>query len=305
MLGLRCPKCDFISLPEMRKCQKCGYPLLGVVPQEYPDKAVDEPKRVEALRMKAGQDAVGFAYATETEWICVCGTHNPLDKTECTFWACDRDRDFVLTHYTEQAVLGKTASTGEKKEYTDDTSQVSSQSATQQAVKEASQEPQSTQEEKKTSEKADSVKKSRTAGEKSALKFNCSNCGSDVIVKPLEVAETAECRICGAMVAVPENAAEIDEKTADTILAKIIEENKDIIAAVEAEKSGTAQLLQWGIVILIGSIIAIVIYHAAGKTIPHWLGIGVLFGLYLTIKSFIKYSIFNRTGWLKVKEPKG
>ncbi|WP_456324103.1 hypothetical protein [Desulfonauticus submarinus] len=58
-------------------------------------------EQVRQLKQSAGEDAVNFAYVTETEWICVCGTHNPLDKAKeiqnCS--RCHRNRDFTLEHY--------------------------------------------------------------------------------------------------------------------------------------------------------------------------------------------------------------
>ena len=42
-----------------------------------------------------------YAEVTETEWICICGTHNPLDMNvriqNCSH--CFRCRDFVLQNY--------------------------------------------------------------------------------------------------------------------------------------------------------------------------------------------------------------
>jgi hypothetical protein len=58
-------------------------------------------EQLRQLRQSAGEDAVNFAYVTEKEWICVCGTHNPLDKTKsiqnCS--RCHRNRDSALEHY--------------------------------------------------------------------------------------------------------------------------------------------------------------------------------------------------------------
>jgi len=56
------------------------------------------------LKELAGEDAVTFAFATDKEWVCVCGTRNPLDKTKkiqnCSH--CHRNRDFVLENYGKQ-----------------------------------------------------------------------------------------------------------------------------------------------------------------------------------------------------------
>jgi len=77
---------------------------------------IEEPTthQLQKLRNIAGEDAVGFAHATETEWICVCGMHNFLNKTKhiqnCR--ACHRNRNFALTHYTRQKIMGETPSEG-------------------------------------------------------------------------------------------------------------------------------------------------------------------------------------------------
>lgn len=59
------------------------------------------PKEMQELRRIAGTDAVTLAYATEGEWICVCGTHNPLDRNKavqnCS--RCRRNRDHALEQY--------------------------------------------------------------------------------------------------------------------------------------------------------------------------------------------------------------
>ena len=45
-----------------------------------------------------------------------------------------------------------------------------------------------------------------------SLKFNCQNCGSDIIVRYLKVGETARCKACAAENVVPETAAETTEE---------------------------------------------------------------------------------------------
>jgi len=61
----------------------------------------DKDRELEELKRLAGEDAVTFAYETQTEWICVCGVHNPLDKGKqiqnCS--GCHRNRNFVLEKY--------------------------------------------------------------------------------------------------------------------------------------------------------------------------------------------------------------
>jgi len=74
-------------------------------PYRFKFEPVSEPPEItpeERVKLKlAGEDAVNYAYATETEWVCVCGTYNPLDKTKkiqnCSH--CHRNRDFTLANY--------------------------------------------------------------------------------------------------------------------------------------------------------------------------------------------------------------
>jgi hypothetical protein len=46
-----------------------------------------------------------------------------------------------------------------------------------------------------------------------ALKFNCKNCGGEIVTKYLKPGEFYKCRACGAENAVPAEAAETDEIT--------------------------------------------------------------------------------------------
>jgi len=68
--------------------------------------------KIHRLKRLAGSDAVGFAYtigadsAADAEWVCVCGTHNPLDwdkpRQNCS--KCGRERDATLADYSEEAL---------------------------------------------------------------------------------------------------------------------------------------------------------------------------------------------------------
>jgi hypothetical protein len=52
----------------------------------------------ENLKKSADKKVVTKPYANQTEWVCNCGTHNPLDKSKkvqnCS--NCHQNRDFVL-----------------------------------------------------------------------------------------------------------------------------------------------------------------------------------------------------------------
>jgi len=56
---------------------------------------------LQELKWSAGNDAVAIPYTTQIEWICVCGTHNPLKRNKkiqnCS--NCHRNRDFVLSRW--------------------------------------------------------------------------------------------------------------------------------------------------------------------------------------------------------------
>ena len=58
-------------------------------------------ERLKKLKKMAGKDARNFAYATDKEWICICGTHNLLDRSmdiqNCS--KCIRNRNFTLENY--------------------------------------------------------------------------------------------------------------------------------------------------------------------------------------------------------------
>ena len=62
-------------------------------------------EELENLKRAAGKDATNFAYLTETEWTCVCGTHNPLDSSAKiqTCSTCRRNRNYVLDNFGQAA----------------------------------------------------------------------------------------------------------------------------------------------------------------------------------------------------------
>ena len=71
----------------------------------------DEPitqEELADLKRAAGKDATNFAYVTEKEWICVCGTHNPLERSAKmqTCSNCRRNRNYVLETF-DQSTFAK------------------------------------------------------------------------------------------------------------------------------------------------------------------------------------------------------
>jgi len=59
--------------------------------------------QLKKLKQSAGDDAINFAYATEKEWICVCGTYNPINDTKESVSCsnCERNRDFTLKYLSK------------------------------------------------------------------------------------------------------------------------------------------------------------------------------------------------------------
>ena len=55
-----------------------------------------------------------------------------------------------------------------------------------------------------------------------ALKFNCSKCGEEIVVRFLKPGETAKCRKCGASVTVPESASELAAGEAEAYLNALL-----------------------------------------------------------------------------------
>ncbi len=64
-------------------------------------------EQIKKLKQSAGDDAINFAYATEKEWICVCGTYNPINdsKESVSCSNCKRNRDFTLKYLSEPTQL--------------------------------------------------------------------------------------------------------------------------------------------------------------------------------------------------------
>jgi hypothetical protein len=62
-----------------------------------------------------------------------------------------------------------------------------------------------------------------------ALKFQCKNCGEDIVVRFLKVGEAAECRNCGASNSVPESAESIDDEAAELMIKASISESAESI----------------------------------------------------------------------------
>jgi len=106
-VGKEWPRTGPIEKNNAGKSEGGATPLGGVSATEpLPD------WKIRRLKSLAGNDAVAFAYTTgadsspDAEWVCVCGTQNPLDwerpLQNCS--KCGRERDSTLTDYSEEAL---------------------------------------------------------------------------------------------------------------------------------------------------------------------------------------------------------
>jgi hypothetical protein len=65
---------------------------------------VEKPSDDDLSKLKelSGDDAVAYAFATSSVWMCVCGTQNPLNVRQCT--NCNRYQDYVLKNYQKENI---------------------------------------------------------------------------------------------------------------------------------------------------------------------------------------------------------
>lgn len=58
----------------------------------------------EKIKSDAGPPTKTYAYVTDTEWICICGNRNPLDrsKTNQQCSKCYNSRDYVLKNFSKE-----------------------------------------------------------------------------------------------------------------------------------------------------------------------------------------------------------
>lgn len=80
--------------------------------KEYEDPPLAEGPDRNALIAIAGHDALCFPQRQENTWLCVCGRYNRLRWSACR--RCQRERDKVLTDYTQEKVLAAHAARIEK-----------------------------------------------------------------------------------------------------------------------------------------------------------------------------------------------
>ncbi len=135
------------------------------------------------------------------------------------------------------------------------------------------------------------------------LKFDCINCGQEIIARYLKIGDAVKCRHCGAEMAVPENAIASDEKS--TLLGVKVPDSS--IADSQA-KPGTdakvqtkdqnypniAQAVWLMILVLLLDILLSILMHIISSQLYQQTWCKLL-ATYITIGLLLKYGI-NRTG---------
>ena len=110
-----------------------------------------------------------------------------------------------------------------------------------------------------------------------ALKFQCKNCGEDIVVRFLKIGEAAKCKNCGASNSVPESAESISDEAAKSITkapvsgsAKSIsdEATKSLPIAKALRIIGTLSI-GFGVIAGIAGVVGVITQHPApDQTIP-------------------------------------
>jgi len=126
------------------------------------------------------------------------------------------------------------------------------------------------------------------------LKFNCTNCGKEIIVQFLKPGEIAKCRNCGAEVTVPGDAGETDEQPvyASQRISQQEEEHLGIV-----QKESLAGRGQRFLARLIDSLIPaapVVFFILAIEFIP-WVVVGILALLAVLVIQILFLSMFGQT----------
>ena len=96
-----------------------------------------------------------------------------------------------------------------------------------------------------------------------ALKFQCKNCGEDIVVRFLKVGEAAECKSCRTSNSVPESAESIDDEAAKSMIKASVSESVKSISDESAENEPIAKALRIigtisiGLGIIIGMVVLV------------------------------------------------
>lgn len=76
------------------------------------DNVTKDNRELKAIKELAGEDALTFPYTTKNEWVCVCGTHHPLNKYKHEYdeicSSCGRNRDNVFKQFKKEDYVSST-----------------------------------------------------------------------------------------------------------------------------------------------------------------------------------------------------
>ena len=123
-----------------------------------------------------------------------------------------------------------------------------------------------------------------------ALKFQCKNCGKDIAVRFLKVAEIAECKNCGTSNSVPESAEDISDAAAESMIKAIVSEAAESISDGPTKSLPIAKALHiigtlstgFGVIAGIAGGVGILNQHPAPDQTILWAFSGIVTGLGIT-----------------------
>ena len=107
-----------------------------------------------------------------------------------------------------------------------------------------------------------------------ALKFQCKNCGEDIVVRFLKVGEAAECKSCRTSNSVPESAESIDDEAAERMIKASVSESAESISGEAAENEPIAKALRIigiisiGFGVIVGITMLILFTVSSGSSTP-------------------------------------
>ncbi len=91
----------------LQNSQNNGGAILQSIPNIASNSLVENSNNKDNESENSGLDnAVGYSYMTATEWICICGTHNALNKNQKKQYCsnCLKNRDYVLKEFDKNKV---------------------------------------------------------------------------------------------------------------------------------------------------------------------------------------------------------